>query len=187
MCCSVLLTFDTCCMHCGALPSIAILSYIVLTHSVVMQFAVTAAASAGMLCCAAGNCLTCASSRATSSCAFHTSWLDGFISMVGWVQEYVRRLGSLILSIQGSSNSPDRPVLDKWVAEARALVCCIKSYNPEALKKLETSALPSGASAERDLSISFCQQQLVSQLLPVNAPSTTCIVHACIDMSTSCR
>jgi len=80
-----------------------------------------------------------------------------------YVQEYVRRLSTLLLGLQGDPQAPDRPCLDTWVAEARALICCIRAYNPEALKKLETSSLNSSMSVERDLSTSFCSQQLVSQ------------------------
>lgn len=78
------------------------------------------------------------------------------------VQEYVRRLGTLLVGLQEDPQAPDRPCLDTWVAEARALICCIRAYNPEALKKLETSGLYNSVSVEQDLSASFCTQQLVS-------------------------
>lgn len=74
----------------------------------------------------------------------------------------MRRLGTLLVGLQEDPQAPDRPCLDTWVAEARALICCIRAYNPEALKKLETSSLISSVSVEQDLSTSFCTQQLVS-------------------------
>lgn len=79
-----------------------------------------------------------------------------------YVQEYVRKLGTLLVGLQEDAQAPDRPCLDTWVAEARALFCCIRAYNPEALKKLETSGLNNSMSVEQDLSTSFCAQQLVS-------------------------
>ncbi|KAA6423367.1 MAG: hypothetical protein FRX49_06819 [Trebouxia sp. A1-2] len=79
--------------------------------------------------------------------------------------EYVRRLGTLLVGLQEDPQAPDRPCLDTWVAEARALICCIRAYNPEALKKLETSSLISSVSVEQDLSTSFCTQQLELMML----------------------
>ena len=79
-----------------------------------------------------------------------------------YVQEYVRRLGTMLLGLQEDPQAPDRPFLDTWVAEARDLICCIRAYNPEALKKLETSSLNSSMSVEQYLNTSFCTQQLVS-------------------------
>ena len=73
----------------------------------------------------------------------------------------MRKLGGLLLSVQNEHHHPERQLLDTWVAEARALICCIKAYNPEALKKLETSSLDPSAAVERDLSPAFCSQQLV--------------------------
>jgi len=94
-----------------------------------------------------------------------------------YVQEYVRRLGTLLVGLQEDPQAPDRPCLDTWVAEARALICCIRAYNPEALKKLETSGLYNSVSVEQDLSASFCTQQLVSgQDLAVTA---LCAMPAC--------
>ena len=60
------------------------------------------------------------------------------------VQEYVRRLGDLLLGLQEDPYGSDRPILDTWVAEARALICCIRAYNSEALKQLENSSLGPG-------------------------------------------
>ena len=78
------------------------------------------------------------------------------------LQEYVRRLGALLLSVQEDNyQGSDKTSLNTYVAEARALVCCTKAYNPEALKKLETSSLDPSAAVEQDLSPAFCTQQLV--------------------------
>lgn len=79
--------------------------------------------------------------------------------------EYVRKLGTLLVGLQEDAQAPDRPCLDTWVAEARALFCCIRAYNPEALKKLETSGLNNSMSVEQDLSTSFCAQQLDLMML----------------------
>ena len=80
----------------------------------------------------------------------------------------MRRLGGLLLTVDSNHHGPDRAVLDNWVAEARGVVCCMKAYNPEALKKLETSSLDPSAAVEPDLSPAFCSQQLAS-------PSCTCL------------
>ena len=86
-------------------------------------------------------------------------WLASAVKIV---QEYVRRLGSLLLCLQANDQGPERAQLNTWVAEARALRCCIRSYNPEALKKLESSSLDPNAAVQQDLSTAFCAQELVS-------------------------
>ena len=61
--------------------------------------------------------------------------------IVSVVQEYISKLSSCLLSLQHDQHGAARQTLDTWNAEARALVCCVRAYNPKALKALETITL----------------------------------------------
>lgn len=56
-------------------------------------------------------------------------------------QEYISKLSSCLLSLQHDKHGAARQTLNRWVAEARALICCTRAYNPKALKALETNTL----------------------------------------------
>ena len=57
------------------------------------------------------------------------------------MQEYMRKLGKCLLALQQDRHAGARPLLDMWVAEAIALICCVRVYNPEFLKVIDSSAM----------------------------------------------
>ena len=63
-------------------------------------------------------------------------------------QEYMRKLGKCLLSIQQDERGGARPLLNLWVAEAIALICCVRVYNPEFLKAIDSAAM-NGSAAVR--------------------------------------
>lgn len=62
--------------------------------------------------------------------------------------EYMRKLGKCLLSIQQDERADARPLLNLWVAEAIALICCVRVYNPEFLKAIDSAAM-NGSAAVR--------------------------------------
>ncbi|DBA88714.1 TPA: hypothetical protein ACH3X2_004813 [Trebouxia sp. C0005] len=62
--------------------------------------------------------------------------------------EYMRKLGKCLLSIQQDERAGARPLLNLWVAEAIALICCVRVYNPEFLKAIDSAAM-NGSAAVR--------------------------------------
>ena len=62
-------------------------------------------------------------------------------------QEYMRKLGKCLLSLQQDRNGGARPLLDLWVAEAIALICCVRVYNPEFMKAIDSTAMNGSAAA----------------------------------------
>ena len=57
------------------------------------------------------------------------------------LQEYMRKLGKCLLALQHDHDGSARPLLDLWVAEAVALICCVRVYNPEFLKAIDSTAM----------------------------------------------
>ncbi|KAL0035734.1 hypothetical protein WJX77_000797 [Trebouxia sp. C0004] len=62
--------------------------------------------------------------------------------------EYMRKLGKCLLSIQQDERAGARPLLNLWVAEAIALICCVRVYNPDFLKAIDSAAM-NGSAAVR--------------------------------------
>ena len=60
----------------------------------------------------------------------------------------MRKLGKCLLSIQQDERASARPLLNLWVAEAIALICCVRVYNPEFLKAIDSAAM-NGSAAVR--------------------------------------
>lgn len=60
----------------------------------------------------------------------------------------MRKLGKCLLSIQQDETADARPLLNLWVAEAIALICCVRVYNPEFLKAIDSAAM-NGSAAVR--------------------------------------
>lgn len=77
-----------------------------------------------------------------------------------FLQEYMRKLGKCLLSLQQDVNGGARPLLDLWVAEAIAIICCVRVYNPEFLKAVDLTAM-NGSETERP-SQTLLTQHLVS-------------------------
>lgn len=63
------------------------------------------------------------------------------------VKEYMRKLGKCLLSLQQDQDGGARPLLNLWVAEAIALICCVRMYNPEFLKAIDSTAMNGSAVA----------------------------------------
>ena len=92
------------------------------------------------------------------------------------VQEYMRKLGKCLLSLQQGEQGGARPLLNLWVAEAIALICCVRVYNPEFLKAIDSSAM-NGSAAIRP------SQPLLKQHLVSLSHLTFGRIDSCIDSS----
>lgn len=93
--------------------------------------------------------------------------------VVSVMQEYISKLSSCLLSLQHDQHGAARQTLDRWNAEARALVCCVRAYNPKALKALETSTLNENDALPAPGRQLF-QQQLVRGLHPASHVHAFC-------------
>ena len=90
------------------------------------------------------------------------------------LQEYMRKLGKCLLALQHDHQGSARPLLDLWVAEAIALICCVRVYNPEFLKVIDSSAMD--GSKNTRLSKPALEQHMASALLLKVSP----LIHACV-------
>ena len=94
------------------------------------------------------------------------------------LQEYMRKLGKCLLALQHDQHGGARPLLDLWVAEAIALICCVRVYSPEFLKVIDSSAMD--GSQNTRLSKPALEQHMVGALL-LNALPTVpaCVARTC--------
>lgn len=114
--------------------------------------------------------------------------------MLIWLQEYMRKLGKCLLALHQDHHGGARPLLDLWVAEAIALICCVRVYNPEFLKVIDSSAMDGSQNSR--LSKPLLVQHMVSAAvttcpyrfacsssLPVCAEWTDVLAGSCTRMS----
>lgn len=88
------------------------------------------------------------------------------------MQEYMRKLGKCLLALQHDHHGGARPLLDLWVAEAIALICCVRVYNPEFLKVIDSSAMDGSQNSR--LSKPLLVQHMVSSALLTHPYRPTC-------------
>ncbi len=109
------------------------------------------------------------------------TYTDACVSAQGVcvAQEYMRKLGKCLLSIQQDERAGARPLLNLWVAEAIALICCVRVYNPEFLKAIDSAAM-NGSAAVRP-SHGLLIQHLVSvcTLLLLYLSDLASLLHFC--------
>lgn len=96
------------------------------------------------------------------------------------LQEYMRKLAKCLLALQHDHHGGARPLLDLWVAEAIALICCVRVYNPEFLKVIDSSAMD--GSQNTRLSNPLLVQHMVSAAL-LNVGFTS--KHVCLRLCAS--
>lgn len=53
----------------------------------------------------------------------------------------MRKLGKCLLALQHDCDGSARPLLDLWVAEAIALICCVRMYSPKFMKAIDSTAM----------------------------------------------
>ena len=81
----------------------------------------------------------------------------------------MRKLGKCLLSLQQNPEGGARPLLNLWVAEAIALICCVRVYNPEFMKAIDCSAL-NGSDMARPF-----KPLLMQHLVSIAASTNTCV------------
>lgn len=88
----------------------------------------------------------------------------------------MRKLGKCLLALQHDHHGGARPLLDLWVAEAIALICCVRVYNPEFLKVIDSSAMDGSQNSR--LSNPLLVQHMASAAL-LTDPHAVC-PHLCV-------
>lgn len=84
----------------------------------------------------------------------------------------MRKLGKCLLALQHDHHAGARPLLDLWVAEAIALICCVRVYNPEFLKVIDSSAMDGSQNSR--LSNPLLVQHMASAALLTHPYISTC-------------